>query len=168
MSALCKICHHEDREAIDAAIVAGKTLRDIASQADVSKDSVARHKGHISAVLSRVVAEREEAGPRSALARLEDLHDRATRVLDAAEGEGKATLSLAAIKELRGLVETIARITGELDERPNVQVLNVSTAPEWLAIRAALAGALAPYPDAAAAVAARLDSMPALEAGEQR
>ncbi len=168
MSPRCTICNHDDRESIDEAIVGGRTLRDIARQHDVSKDAVSRHRGHVSHALSRVVAEREEAGARSALDRLEDLHTRATRVLDAAEGEGKASLSLAAIKELRGLVETIAKITGELDERPNVQVLNVSTAPEWLAIRAALVEVLAPYPEAAAAVAARLDSLPALEAGDRR
>ena len=129
MSPRCTVCSHDDREAIDEALVAGRTLRDIARQHGVSKDAVSRHRSHVSQALSRVVAAREEAGPRSALARLEDLHGRATRVLDAAEGEGKASLSLAAIKELRGLVETIARITGELDERPSVQVLNVATSP---------------------------------------
>ena len=168
MSPRCSICSHDDRESIDEAIVAGRTYRDIARQWDVSKDAVARHKSHVSHALSRVVAQREEAGARSALDRLEDLHARATTFLDAAEAEGKASMGLAAIRELRGLVEMIAKITGELDERPNVQVLNVSTAPEWLAIRAALVEVLAPYPEAAAAVAARLDSLPALEAGGRR
>lgn len=168
MSPRCTICSHDDREGIDEAIVGGRTLRDIARQWDVSKDAVARHKSHVSQALSRVVADREEAGARSALDRLEDLHTRATRLLDAAEAEGKASMALASIKELRGLVEIIAKITGELDERPSVQVLNVSTAPEWLAIRAALVEVLAPYPDAAAAVAARLDSLPVLAAGGRR
>lgn len=161
MSSRCSICNHEDREAIDEAIVSGSTLRATARRFDVSKDAVSRHKAHVSASLSRVVAAREEAGAVSALSRLEELHTRAMRVLDAAEADGKASLSLAAIRELRGLVETLAKITGELDERPNVQVLNVATAPEWVAIRGVLMQALAPHPAAAQAVAVALDSLPA-------
>lgn len=157
MGAACSICPREDRPAIDADIVAGAPNRAIARQYDVGKDAVARHRAnHISGALARVISEREEAGPRTALDRLEELHGRAMRVLDAAETEGKASLSLAAIRELRSLTETLAKITGELDERPNVQVLNVATSPEWLALRAGLMDALAPYPEAAQAVAGRL------------
>jgi len=77
-------------------------------------------------------------------------------VLASAEAEGKAALSLAAIRELRGLVELLAKITGELDDRPQVQIVNVTTSPEWLQVRGALMGALRPYPDAARAVAGSL------------
>lgn len=160
MSLRCTICNHDDREAIDKALLLGTPLRDIARQFGVSKDAPSRHRPHVSQSLSRVVAAREEAGATSALARLEDLHTRATRVLDASEADGKTSMSLAAIRELRGLVETIAKITGELDERPNMQVLNVATAPEWVAIRGVLMQALAPYPDAARAVAVALDGLP--------
>lgn len=153
----CTICTHTDREQIDADLVAGSaSQRVIAARYEVSKDAVRRHTAHISAALARMKTEREEAGPRSAFQRLEELHDRAMRVLDAAEQDGKANLSLAAIRELRSLTETLAKITGELDERPNVQVLNVATSPEWLSLRAGLMDALAPYPEAGQAVAARL------------
>jgi hypothetical protein len=101
----------------------------------------------------------------TALERIEDLYTRARAVLDAAESEGKASLSLAAIREARGLVETLAKITGELDERSTMQVVNVMTSPEWVAIRLAVMEELAAFPEAAAAVAARLDGLPALEAG---
>jgi len=55
----------------------------------------------------------------------------------------------------------IARITGELDERPTVQILNVASNPEWVAIRTALMVALAPHPAAAEAVALALAGMAA-------
>lgn len=162
MGAACSICGHEDRSEIDAMIVSGAPNRAVARHqwpgGAVSKDAVLRHRdGHISAGLARVVSEREEAGPRSALERLEELHTRAMRVLDAAEGEGKASLSLAAIRELRGLTETLAKVTGELDDRPTVQVLNVATNPDFVSMLSTLMDALAPYPEARVAVAQRLE-----------
>ena len=156
MSRVCTVCAHTDRQAVDEAIVLGRTLRDIAQQHGVSKDAVSRHKAHVSPALARLVADRAEAGPKSALSRLEELYGRASNVLSAAESEGKASLSLAAIRELRGIVETLAKITGELDERSTVQVLNLATSDEWLVLRAAVMSALADYPEAAAAVAGRL------------
>ncbi len=54
------------------------------------------------------------------------------------------------------IVELTAKLVGELDERPQVNVL---LAPEWLAVRAALLAALRPYPEARVAVAARLAAM---------
>lgn len=166
MSLRCSICIHDDLEAIDQAIVLGQqSYRDIARQYGVSKDAVARHKPHVSRSLSQVVAARQTAGATSAYDRLEELYTTGMRVLAAAEADGKASLQLGAIRELRATVETLAKITGELDERSTVQVLNVATAPEWVAIRAALVQVLLPYPEAAAAVAARLDGLPALEVG---
>lgn len=163
MPRVCTVCSHEDREAIDQAMVFGEPMRAIAIRVGgVSKDALSRHRAHISPALSRLVAEREMAGPASALDRLEELYAKASGVLSAATEEGKASLSLAAIRELRGLVETLAKITGELDERPTVQVLNVATSPEWLQVRGALMAALRPYPEAAQAVAGSLTQ---LEAG---
>ena len=159
MSARCTVCTHDELEEIDAALVTGSTLRDIARRYGVSKDAASRHKAHVSRALSQVVAARQQAGSKTALDRIEHLHDRAMRVLDTAEAEGKASLSLAAVRELRSLVELIAKITGELDERSTVQVLNVATAPEWVAIRAAVMAALIPHPDAAAAVVERLAAL---------
>ena len=64
--------------------------------------------------------------------------------------------SLAAIRELRSLLELVAKVTGELDERPQVQVLNVTTDPAWLQVRGAVMLALVPYPEAGQAVASQL------------
>jgi hypothetical protein len=64
-------------------------------------------------------------------------------------------MSLAAIRELRGLVELIARLTGELDDRP-VATVNIVASAEWIEVRTALYEALRPYPEAAAAVVGAL------------
>jgi hypothetical protein len=58
-----------------------------------------------------------------------------------------------AIREARGNLELLAKLTQQLDTRPT---LNLLVAPEWLTVRAVLLEALAAYPEARAAVAGRL------------
>lgn len=155
----CGGCAHPEREALDAALVSGQTDTAVAERFGLTRDAVGRHRrGHLSPALKAVAAERETAGARTALDRLEALHDRAERVLAAAEAEGKAALSLQAIRELRSTVELIAKLTGELDDRPQVQVLNVTASPEWDALRGVVLTALRPFPDAGRAVALALEA----------
>lgn len=162
MGAACTICNHEDREAIDAMIVGGAPNRAVARNewagGAVSKDAVLRHRSsHISSGLARVMAEREAAGPRSALDRMEELYSEARELLAAAREDGKASLQLGAIRELRGIVETLAKITGELDERNQVNVVNLGTNPEFVQLLSTLMDALGPYPEARQVVAHRLE-----------
>jgi hypothetical protein len=56
---------------------------------------------------------------------------------------------------MRQALETIARITGEIDERPTT-VINLATSEEWIEVQTDILTALAPYPDARRAVAAAL------------
>lgn len=55
--------------------------------------------------------------------------------------------------QLQGQTQLLARLLGDLDERPQ---FNVLVSPEWAALRGALLAALRPYPDARAAVAGAL------------
>lgn len=153
MTTRCTVCAHKDRKAIDEALIMGRSLRDVARQHGPSKDALTRHRDHISPALARIVEKRRtEGGPRSALDRLEDLYERASRVLDAAEQGGQGAQALSAIAQLRGIVDTLARVTGELDERPTVNVLNLQTSSEWLSLRATVLDALGPHPAARDAV----------------
>ena len=90
------------------------------------------------------------------VAQLGALLARARAILDAAERSGKPATALAAIKESRAILETVARVTGELDTHPQVTV-NVLGSPEWIEIQRVILTALRPYPDARWAVAAALD-----------
>lgn len=60
-------------------------------------------------------------------------------------------------------MELLAKLTGELDERPQVNVLNVSASPEWLGIQSSMLEALAPYPEARTAVAGALTDLGEVE-----
>lgn len=161
MAPPCRVCNHPDRVAIEEAMVLEPSVNArIGQRWDIPKDSIRRHRAHLSPALTAEIVRREKkresTGPRKALDRLEDLYDRASRILTKAEEDGKGSLSLGAIRELRGITETLAKITGELDERPQVAVLNVQSSAEWTSIRASILDALAPFPDAARAVSARL------------
>lgn len=141
-------------------MLSGESMRAIASRVgDVSKDALARHRAHISPALARIAERRAEAGALTAAQRLEELYGRASKVLQSAESEGKASLSLAAIRELRGLVELLAKISGELDERP-VTVINLAESAEWVQLRGLIMAALQPHPDAARAVVAAIEAGP--------
>jgi hypothetical protein len=165
----CTVCRHPERDAVERDLAQGLPYRDIASRHGLSRDAVRRHRNdHLAPMLAKVQAARERKGSRL-LDRVEDLYARARRVLDAAEAEGRASLSLAAIRELRSTCELLGRITGELNDRPE-QTINVLVAPEWHAVRAAMLDALAAHPEARLAVRERLDALagaPALPGAER-
>lgn len=155
MARTCTVCVHKDRDSIDDDLVRGVAYRDLTKRYGVSISALSRHRAdHVSTALAKLQGdERRRAG--ALLDRLEDLEDRARRILDAAESEGRPGVSLQAIRELRSILELAARITGVLDERSQ-QVVNVLVAPEWLALRGAIFDALAEHPEARIAVAERL------------
>jgi len=70
-------------------------------------------------------------------------------------------LVLKTAQQVTGQTQLLAKLLGQLDERPQVNVL---MAPEWLQVRAALLTALAPHPEARQAVAAALVSIEAAPA----
>jgi hypothetical protein len=93
------------------------------------------------------------------LAQVRSLQRRALAILDTAEQEGDLKVALRGTREARGNLELLSKLLGELDERPQ---LNVLLAPECLQVRAAILAALAPYTEARAAVTG---SLARLEAG---
>ncbi len=95
-----------------------------------------RRKARLSALLARA-----EGGLGVMVERTE------TRIADPRE------LVLKTAQQLTGQTQLLAKLLGQLDERPQVNVL---MAPEWLQVRAALLTALIPHPDARRAVAAAL------------
>lgn len=152
----CSICTHPEREAIDLALVSGTAKRVIACQWHVGRESVRRHAlHHVSPALAALQAEREHDGATSLLDQVTALVQRTERLLDTAEGAGSITTALGCVREIRGLLELQGKASGELDTRP-VTVVNLQTAPEWLAMRAVILSALMAYPEARSCVSGRL------------
>jgi hypothetical protein len=147
----CTICDHEDKARIDAALISGIPLRDIAGQHSVSKSALERHKaGHLPAHLAKARDAGEVARADNLLSQVRYLQDRTLAILTASEDAGELRTALAAIREARGNLELLAKLLGELDDAPRMNVI-VST--EWLTIRTTMMEVLSPYPEARSAVA---------------
>ena len=142
----CTICQHPQREALDLALVGGAALSETAAKYRVSNDAVSRHKANhlpTKLVLAEKAAEVAEAG--DLLGQVQDLQARTLAILEAAEASREHRTALGAIREARSNLELLAKLLGELDERP---VVNVLVSPQWLELRTLIIAALERHPQA--------------------
>lgn len=154
MARSCTVCGHPSREAIDRALVGGAAIAALSREWLLSEDALARHRdAHLPKLLRAAHAEAEAGRALDVVAQLRAINQDSLAILRAARAQGEHELALRAIDRLLRQVELQAKLLGDLDERPQI---NVVASPEWLAVRAALLEALAPYPEARVAVAARL------------
>jgi hypothetical protein len=142
----CKICEHPQVRAIDRGIMAGDSLRDIATCFATSKDAVSRHKN---VCMKRLVSPPAAAPVPPAyntgeeVKRGEDiakwsrgLLGKVIGFMNTAEQAGDLRTAVSAVREARATVELIGRIQGDLgpSSQVNVQVLNapsMTQAKEW-------------------------------------
>jgi len=146
-------------DAIDRALLALEPFRIIAVRTGTSASSLQRHKAeHLPVTLARAHDADEAARGDDLLEQLRSLQRRTLRLLDQAERAGKLTPAVLSIGAARQNIELLAKLLGQLDERPTVNLL---IAPEWLTVRTVLLEVLQPYPDARVAVAAGLAALEA-------
>lgn len=151
----CNVCQHPDRKAIDEALAEGTALSALAALYRVSDDALGRHKAnHLPATLAKAAEAAEVSRADDLLRQLRALQSKTLGLLLRAEGAGDLRTALSAVREARGNVELLAKLSGELDERP---VLNLNVSPEWLELRAVIVGALEPHPEARGAVLSALE-----------
>src|SRR6266545_2933433 len=123
----CTVCAHEKRVDIDAALVGGASLRDIAGQHGVSKSAVGRHKEScVPATLVQAREAAEVAHADSLLDQVKDLQASTLAQLERAEAEGDGRLVLAAVREARENIALLGKLLGELDDRPQIVVILAS------------------------------------------
>jgi hypothetical protein len=147
----CTVCEHPKREEIDSALVASVSAAEIAGRyRTLGERAVRRHRSnHLPAKLVMAEKAAEVVEANTLLEQVGDLQRRALAILDQAERTGELKTALSAIREARGNLELLAKLLGELDERP---VVNLNVSSEWLELRTAIVIALEPYSDARGAV----------------
>jgi len=154
MSRTCTVCTHRDRHAIDAALVAGTPNRRIAAQLDLSEAAVRRHAAeHLPASLVAAAGADEVRQALDVLAQLKQINASSVAILAEARRAKDGDLALKAVDRIHKQIELQAKLLGDLDERP---VVNVLLSPEWAQLRGQLVAALQPFPEARVAVAAVL------------
>lgn len=142
----CTVCSHPEQEAIDEALVAGTALSALSAKYRVSEDALGRHKGnHLPAKLVMAAEVREVAEADNLLAQVRDLQGRTLAVLEAAEHTQQHRTALGAIREARSNLELLAKLLGELDDSPTVNIL---VSPQWLELRTTIITALDAHPQA--------------------
>lgn len=141
----CSTCEHPERETIDRALVGGASNLSVSSLYGVSESAVRRHKAnHLPAKLAKAYEAEEASHAGDLLRQVRALQDKTLNILLRAEGSGELRTAVSAVREARRNVELLARLSGEIDERP----VNVLISPEWLELRRTIVLALEPHPDA--------------------
>lgn len=147
----CTICDHAERADIDRALVRGTAYRSIAKQYRLSESATFRHKAeHLPGKLMQAKDAEEVADADTLLDEVRSLHERTLSLLSGAEEAGELATALRAIREARANLELLAKLAGELNDNP---ALNVVVSPQWIQIRATILHALDPHPEARLAVA---------------
>lgn len=121
----CTVCHHKDREKIEQAYLDGVTYRNIARIHGVTIDSLKWHilHDHIDERLVRAKQAKEVAQADTLLDQIIHLKKKGMDTIDAAEKAGDLRAVCSAIREVRGILDLIARVTGELkDTQVNVTI----------------------------------------------
>ncbi len=150
MSRACSVCVNPKLDEINAALAGGETFRDLAKRYETSTTALFRHKrDHLPLLLAQAQGAQEAAKAGNLLEQMENLQSRTLSILDKAEEGGNLRLALMAVGQARGNLELLAKLLGELQQEGTV---NLTVSVEWVTTRALILAAVAPYPEARAAV----------------
>ncbi|MBF0437961.1 MAG: hypothetical protein HQL93_02450 [Magnetococcales bacterium] len=157
MARPCSVCIHKRLEDIDKALVEGETFRALSRQYLLSRDALRRHKmDHLPVAMAKAKEAEETSHGDNLLDHLGELREQAQRIAQKAEEAKNYTAALAGVRELVRIVELLAKLRGELNEAPTV---NLFISAEWVSVQAVLVNALGPYPEARQAVLKALDGV---------
>ena len=118
----CTICTHPRREEIDRALVEGESFRNIAERFGVSLGALHRHREHVQDDVQQAIEAKAVRSGRSVLDRIRELNREARSLLEEARSKGRYAAAVQAIGAATRLLELEAKLLGELDERPHVNV----------------------------------------------
>ncbi len=157
----CTICAHESRTEIDRALVSREPYRAIACRFDVGRESLRRHvEEHLPETLALAEKAREAARADDLLDQIRALQGVTFRALKRAEAAEDWAVLFRAVREGRQNAETMGKLLGRLDERPQI---NISMNPQWLELRAVIVSALEPHEAARNAVLRALERQEGVE-----
>jgi hypothetical protein len=170
----CKVCNHIDRARIEFGHVSGISLDSLAANFKLSRDSIWRHcqkhltdndrSEYLAAVPLKELAEKAAVEGMSVLEHLSIVRATLMRQfqLAASVNDRQGTATLAG--RLTEVLRAIGQLTGELGSMAvnNLTInntTNILNSPIFATLQANMLHALAPYPDARAAVVMALRAM---------
>ena len=157
MARQCTVCAHTEKARINSQLIEGEILETLSKVYNLTPAALNRHKqNHLPEQLIKAQSVRQVAAADSLMERVTSLNEKAESVYIKAIKSNNLTAATQAIRELRGITELYAKITGELTSQ---SVNNIIVMPEWLSLRNLILFALDPYPEARQAVVKALGEM---------
>ena len=153
----CKACRHPDRAEIDAAILRGEPNRRIASRVGTSEAAIRRHAAHVPQALALATRAEEVTRADDLLEGVRSAEAHARRLVAKAERDEDIRAALAGLKVVLDALALLAKVAAE----QRAGSLAIADSPEWDVLFSAILGALAPHPEATAAVRAAVDRVAA-------
>jgi len=151
----CLVCTSPDKDAINEKMIAGLSVRKLAEEYDISKSAMAAHRSnHLPALMVKAKQLNEVDSATRLVEQIEKLYMRAYQIIDKAEQKEKFAPAVAAIREARGSLELLAKISGDLKSGTHLTLIY---SPQWITLRQVLVKALEPFPDARAKVIEALE-----------
>jgi hypothetical protein len=154
MPQTCTVCRAKNLSQINLALVSGEPLRSIAGRTGLAKSSLQRHKE--SCIPRDIVQARlfgKVADADMLLGQLCRLQQRSEQILSTTEASSDHRTALAAIREIRGLLELQSKfVAGNQSTDPASALLT----PEYLQLRNTILEVLNAYPQAKLALASKL------------
>jgi hypothetical protein len=118
MPRTCTVCAHQNRDAIEGELLAGRPLGEIADIFLTSRAALCRHRqSHIPLRLLQGRKAVEISKADTLIGQIETLQRKARQILEKAESDNDLRTALAGVKELSRLIELVAKMTRELDSR---------------------------------------------------
>ncbi len=125
MPRTCTVCKSPCRDEVDRALLDGTPHQDIARHTSLSRWAIRRHETHLPALLARSSKAAEVARADDLVSQLGQLTEDARRIQEKAERSQNFSAALGAIRELVRIVELLAKLRGELNERAQTNIVNV-------------------------------------------
>jgi len=126
MPRTCTVCSHPSLSELNAALLIGESLRNIAKRFGTSVSAAYRHqREYLRAPLVRITETTEAGDADTLMGKVIQLGEEARRLGKKAEDLGDLRGALAAVRELAHLVELMARLQGELTEPGNSTAISV-------------------------------------------
>jgi transposase-like protein len=115
MPRTCIVCNHANRSEIDESLVDGTSYRSVAKRFDIGESAVFRHqKSHLAKSMVRAKEAVQAADAGKLLDRVMSLLHDAQRLTRRAEKANELDTALRGIREVRGCLQLLGQVSGEL------------------------------------------------------
>jgi hypothetical protein len=126
----CLVCESQETRKIDEMLVNRVSISEISRTFEIPYHSVDRHKkNHLPKALVKATQAGEVAHADTLIDQVKELKGRAHRITEMAEKTGSLEIALRGIRELRGLLELLAEVTGELQRGTRVGIQFIDGQP---------------------------------------